>query len=139
MEDVRVALIKSRKTWFIPDRRLKKFVKRHKAGEPMTADDDNTVSMTPGQRFKGMFTIGNNPAAKPATSKKSSVKVKAAKAALEAKKAAAAKKMAEEAVKESAPVPEIKPEISEKAAPYLDDNDGAKEKPCVPCEGCAIL
>jgi hypothetical protein len=128
---VRSALIKEHKTWVIPERRLKKFVKRQQAGKPMTADDDkSTVS-----GLSGFFT-NKSRSVEAAPKKKYTPKLSTGKPVTVPKKA-----KPEEPKVEPVPLPVVEKKLEEfndKVA-YADDNDGKKGGSFDVCEGCAIL
>ena len=133
-DQVRSALVKAHETWLIPDRRLNKFVKRQKAGKPMTADDD-TVAKGPGHRIRGLFTIK---ASEPKGAKKSVKEPVVVKP--KSPEAAPPKEVKKEEVPETEPKVDELPAVAEdKAAAYVDDNDGSTGGPCAACEGCTIL
>ena len=119
---VRSALIKKHKTWVIPEGRLNKFVKKQKAGKPMTEADDQTL----GSKISNYFTIKSTPPEKAPKKKKHTPK-------LSNGKPVTVKTKTEPKKEEPAPAPAAAvEEVVEKSA-YVDDNDGKKEGPCAEC------
>ena len=98
--------MKGHQTWQVPERRLNKFIKRQKQGEPMTFDDDTTLSSKkPGHRIKGFFkALGGTSTAKKPEAKNP--------------EAAPPKKPVEEVVAKEEPpvVAEPEPAVEEEAA-----------------------
>jgi len=143
-ESVRNALCKAHQSWLIPERRLKKFVKRQKQGEPMTLDDDNTLSSKkPGHRIKGFFkALGAGGGGGGVTAESTSVKKKSP---VKDPEAAPSKKEEIKVVKVPVALdePRVEPVAEttvDKSAAYVDDNDGSKGGgTCAACEGCTIL
>lgn len=101
----------------------------------MTDDDDKSLaSRGPGHRLKGFFTIKSSSSSSSATKKVDKVPPVVVKNP----ESAPPKKLA--VVEEPAPaVAEPKVEVVDKAAAYVDDNDGSTGGPCAACEGCTIL
>lgn len=104
----------------------------------MTADDDSTlVSKGPGHRLRGLFTIK---AADPKPVKKHVPKLSTGEAVVVKAKSPEAAPPKKEEVPAEPVVAEEPPAVAEdKAAAYVDDNDGSKGGMCAACEGCMIL
>lgn len=125
-KDVSAKLKKENPSWRLPDRRVAKFVKRQKAGNPI-GDDESVVST--GSSIRSFFKRRS----------KGKVTVPPPKTKEEVQKEEEAKSQLPPLEKE----PEEEPDLLEKVAPipveeqYKDANEGNKDSGL--CAGCIIL
>ena len=164
VEQLRSKLLEHHPDWKIPDRRVKKFLKRHvrKHGDPSCADDDDdgdddttvasaTVPLrspfkSPGKRLRSIFGFHRQSG----TEKKMMTTINAPESAPEsllpplASEAASPKNEEEEIIETkveelSEPVPVSLDQARSVEQVYRDDNDGSKSKDCCSVEACAIM
>ena len=114
---MRFQLMKDHKDWILPERRIAKFVKRQRMGEPISADDEESVV------GRSLFSRMSSKSPRSVTS------------------VATAKTDDTQLPKEMPIEPEVKEEDVPMPKPeedaHQDDNDGAAE-PSV-CAGCVII
>mmetsp|Transcript_20392 Transcript_20392/g.44143 ORF Transcript_20392/g.44143 Transcript_20392/m.44143 type:complete len:140 (-) Transcript_20392:248-667(-) len=109
LHQIQKTLEKDNPTWVLPSRRVAKFVKRQKAGNPVQDDEVASVGGSIRKMFSGKKKKSSSGTAPPTP------------------------------VKEEAPAPVEEVEAPKEAAPepvfetYVDDNDGKKEKGCWCC------
>jgi hypothetical protein len=147
VKDLRLKLLEHHTDWKIPERRVKKFLKRHlnKHGDPSGADDDATVlsvtSKSPGTRLRNIFKvkrdstnaiISNNP---PESAPKAPLLEDDEESPETEEPAKQDEAKVEEGEFEPAPVEQSR--SLEQA--YSDDNDGLKKNDCHCGEACAIM
>ena len=151
---IRSYLLRTKKDWIIPERRVAKFLKRQKAGRPIADNEEESV-MTGGPVRRFLSGTSSNKSSK--TRKQKSAK----QSGVSSNNTVATSKTAETPApqqKEEVPAPEPEPvvtkeieiepptveetkeeEVQRDIIPpeAVDDNDGKKD--CLVCTGCVIL
>mmetsp|Transcript_35271 Transcript_35271/g.73432 ORF Transcript_35271/g.73432 Transcript_35271/m.73432 type:complete len:164 (-) Transcript_35271:574-1065(-) len=123
-KDILATLKKEHPKWKLPDRRVKKFVKRQKAGTPMIEDDESVASSVgPLRRY-----LSNR------RTKKTGTTAPAPKAPAEQEKQSQMPPMEKEPEEE----PDLLKDIPTPAE-YVDDNKDKKESGLCVCTGCTVM
>lgn len=144
-------LLEHHPDWKIPERRVKKFLKRHlsKHGDPSGADDDATITSmvsnnkSPGQRLRSLFKIKKNKTSSSNNNNNAPESAPPTIPMIDEEDESTPKK-GQKTIQEEPTVEVQEPE----AAPldqtrsldqvYSDDNDG-KKNDCHCNEACAIM
>jgi hypothetical protein len=150
-KDLRSKLLEHHPDWKIPERRVKKFLKRHLSqhGDPSEADDDATVVSVsgligPGKRLRNLFKVNKRDSTKAvANDTPESAPVIPLIADDESPASPEKKEQAEEepTIEEEEPEPAPLEQTRNLEQAYSDDNDGLKKNDChCHCsEACAIM